>query len=83
MEVKLFRMPREENLKVDMIAKLAASITAEMPMDILVETVRFLYTERIAVSIFEKRKDWRIPSLEYFKKETLPTNLKETKKVIR
>lgn len=50
-------MPKEENYEANIIAKLVASATAEMPKDMLVETVEVLCTERMTVSMLEERED--------------------------
>lgn len=82
-EVKLFRIPTEENYEADMMAKLAASIIVEMPKDVLVEIAKSPYMKKIAVNIFEEKEHWQTPILQYLKKNALPTNLEKAKKVIR
>lgn len=58
MDVKVFRVLREENYKTDMMAKLVASGMAEMPMNILVEMAETLYIKRVMISTIEEKEDW-------------------------
>lgn len=81
--VRVFIVPREENYKADMIMKLVMSITTEMPKNVLVEIAKVPCTEKMIVAFLEERKDQQIPILQYLRDDTLPSNPKEAKKVIR
>lgn len=81
-EVKLLRVPREENHEVDMIVKLVTFVIVEMPKDVLVETTMSPYTEHLAINVLEEKEDWRIPIIRYVKEDILLANPEEVEKVI-
>lgn len=57
-EVKVFRVPREKNPEIDMVAKLAALGMVKMPMNVVVEVAEVPYTKCILVNAMEEKEDW-------------------------
>lgn len=58
-EVKVFRVPKEENHKVDLLAKMAILGMVEMVANILVKMAEAPCTESIMVETIKEREDWR------------------------
>lgn len=56
-EVKMFKVSREENHKVDLIAKLATSKTTEILRDVLMEIAEISCTKNMLVYTIAKRED--------------------------
>lgn len=76
-EVKVFRVPKEENHEVDLVANLAASRMVEMPKGVLVEMVEIPCIKKMLIFTIEKKEDWRTPIMKYLWDNTLLPNLEE------
>lgn len=74
-EVRMFRVPREENYEAIMAAKLATSE--------IVKVEKALCTENILVGAMEEKKNWQTLILQYLKDNIYPANPKETQKIVR
>lgn len=53
-EVKLFKVPREENHEVDLMAKLVTSKMAEMPRSVLMKIAEVLCIEKMLICTVEE-----------------------------
>lgn len=82
-EVKVFRVSREENDETNLVAKLATSRMIEMLRGMLMETTKTPYTEKILVCIVEERDNWQTLIIKYLRDDIRPFDLEEAKKVVR
>lgn len=59
----MFKVPKEENYKANMIAKLVSFEMAKMPVNVLVEVAKVLCIECMLFNTIEEKEDWQIPIL--------------------
>lgn len=55
--MKMFRVPREENHEVDIVAKLTISEIVKMPMNVLIKVGEVPCTKRILINTIKERED--------------------------
>lgn len=82
-KVKVLRIPKEENLENNMVAKLAILRIAEMLMNMFVEVAEPSYTEKIIVNTIKEREEWQTLILQYLRDNFLSLDPEEAKKMVR
>ena len=80
-EYDLQRIPREENVWANALAKLVSGKATINNKTIIQEMLQIPCTDR--VMNVEERVSWMTPIVQYLKIDMLPSNKKETKKVER
>ncbi|GAU31015.1 hypothetical protein TSUD_393000 [Trifolium subterraneum] len=78
---ELIHVPRDQNSKADLLSKLASTKKPGNNKTVIQETISKPSTEMAEVTLVVEQSDWRLPIIQYLKRDILPVEKEDAARI--